>query len=280
MRDKEDNSSSLKDDLEYFNNSNNANNETPESGSDEKDKNINREISYILPKGGQTREVEMENVGNLCDDKLKNFNKKDNKNEKNETHISNNTNKNNNTNNIIDICDNNSRSEVLSLSESNSQNNNSLEENIFSETNKNKFQEKKILPIRILEGKAYLFDEKMGSLREYNQKKLDKKFKESFCNNNQSKEDDDDLSQSLYFMDKKIVPFNFNTFQQNPNNNINSKEIHQFLSLKIIVNKYGKYFKKLYPKIFKNKDELAFLHSRNNSSLAYINLVETIKCKK
>jgi hypothetical protein len=261
MEDKEENSSSLIDELEFFNNFINAKKKIPKFDSDEKDKNNIREISYILPKGGQTGDVEMENVGNLCDDKLKNFNKKENENENNETHIINNTKKYNDTSEVM-----------LSLSESNSQDNNSFEENRFAKTYKNKFQENKIYQIVMFEGKVCLYDINEGILIEYNQKEEDKIYT-IFGNNNQSKEYDDDLSQILYFMNTILVPFNFYIFQQKPNNNINSKEIHQFLSLKIIVKKYGKYFKKLYPKIFENKDELVNMRK----SIICIKIVNYLK---
>ena len=257
---------------EYFanininNNSNNANNETPEFGSYEKDNNNNQDTNYILPKGGQTGEVKMKDVGNLCANTLKpkNFNKEENGNENKETNIANEQKNNNNTNILFDNYVNNSSSvNILSLSENNLINiiNNYFEKNTFSETIKNKCQENKQLPKVKLEGKTYSYDRNKGILKEHKPEEEDKKCKEIFCFrlpiiNNQSKEDDDESSLSIFLIDIKIVPFNCDTFQKNPNNNINSKDIYQFLSLKTIVNKYGKYLKNLYPQIFKNKKEL------------------------
>lgn len=265
MKDKEVNSDSLEDYLEsveIYNNSNNANNETPKYGPYEMDKNIKRNVNNMLPKGGQTGEVEMEDVGNLCVDtpKLNYFNKEENRNEKNETNITNKPKVNNDTNIKFDTFVNDSRSEeIISFSENFSQNNNSFEINTLCE--RNIFQENQTLPKQMIYGKPHLIDVNKGLLVEHNQEKEDKIYIINFDNSLSSEEDKDDWSQiyiDIYYIKSlkiNLEPFNYNTFQQKKNN-INFEENYQYFSLEVIVNEYGYFFIKLYPNIFKDKDEL------------------------
>jgi hypothetical protein len=266
MKDKEVNSDSLEDyfeSVEIYNNSNNADNETPKYDPDEKDRNTKRNINYMLPRGGQTGEVEMEDVGNLCVDipKLNYFNKQENGNEKNETNITNKPKVNNDTNNNFDSLANDSRSEeVLSLSENISQNNNSYEVNTLCE--RNIFQENQTLPKQTIDGKPHLVN---VNKRE----KEDKIYRKTFDNSLSSKEDEDDWSQiynDIYYVKIylepckvepcKVEPFNYSIYQQKYKNNINFEENYQYFSLEVIFNEYGDFFIKLYPKIFKDEDEL------------------------
>ena len=270
MKDKEVNSDSLEDyfeSVEIYNNSNNADNETPKYDPDEKDRNTKRNINYVLPRGGQTGEVEMEEVGNLCVDtsKLNYFNKQENGNEKNETNITNKPKVNNDTNNNFDSLANDSRSEeVLSLSENISQNNNSYEVNTLCE--RNIFQENQTLPKKMIDGKSHSIDVNKGLMVVHDQEKEDKIYIINFDNSLSSKEDGDDWSKiynDIYYMKPSIIilePFNYNIFQQKYKNNIsiniNFEENYQYFSLEVIVNEYGDFFIKLYPNIFKDKDEL------------------------
>jgi hypothetical protein len=74
---------------EIYNNQNKVYNEAQKYDPYEMDINFKGNINYMLPKGGQAGEVEMEDVGNLCDDTKKQniFNEGENRNEKNETYI-------------------------------------------------------------------------------------------------------------------------------------------------------------------------------------------------
>lgn len=228
------------------------------------DKNIKRNVNNMLPKGGQTGEVEMEDVGNLCVDtpKLNYFNKEENRNEKNETNITNKPKVNNDTNIKFDTFVNDSRSEeIISFSENFSQNNNSFEINTLCE--RNIFQENQTLPIQMIDGKPHSIDVNKGLLVEHNQEKEDKIYIINFDNSLSSEEDKDDWSQiyiDIYYLKINLEPFNYNTFQQKKKNNIsiniNFEENYQYFSLEVIVNEYGYFFIKLYPNIFKDKEEL------------------------
>ena len=257
------NSNSLEDSMnEIYNNQNKVYNEAQKYDPYEMDINFKGNINYMLPKGGQAGEVEMEDVGNLCDDTIKPriFNKEENRNEKNETNITNKTKINDDTNIKFDIFFNDSRSEeIMSLNENDSQNDNSFEVNTLCE--KNIFQENQILPIKTIDGKPHFLDLNRGLLIMINQDKEDQIYKEIFDNSHFSKEYEDDWNQiydDIYYMKPLInlEPFNHSTFQQKYKNNINSEENYQYFSLKEIVNTYGVFFINLYQNIFKNKEEL------------------------
>lgn len=252
MKDKE-MMNSLEDCLnEIYNNQNNIYNEAQKYDPYEMDIG---NINYMLPKGGQTGEVEMEDVGNLCDDTIKpsNFNEVENRNEINETYI----NKQKINNDTIS-AKNDSMSEEIN--ENDSQNNNSFEVN-----NKNVIQENQILSIPKIDGKDHFTDLNRGLLIMINQDKEDKICKEIFDNIHSSKEYEEDLSQTdnaRYYIKPLInlEAFNYNIYQQQYKNNtrinINCEEKYPYLSFEAIVNEFGHFFVNLCPKIFEDKNEL------------------------